>query len=63
MKILNGELDKGWTTILDDSKKRLKIQIGELDENSQIPVIRAEGIQDHDVLTCFRCYCNSDNRK
>ena len=63
LKALNGELKSGWESILDDKNSSLKIEMGVLDEDSDIPVVRAEGIQHHDVLTCFRCYCNSDNRK
>ena len=60
LKILNGDLNGEWTSILDDKNRSLKIEMAELDGNH---FIRAEGIQNHDVLTCFRCYCNSDNRK
>ena len=63
IKTLNGDLKSGWEIILDDKKKSLKIEMGVLDQDNEIPVIRAEGTQNHDVLTTFRCYCNSDNRK
>lgn len=62
MKLLYGDLQKPWTTFLDDGHKDLKIEMGELEQYNGIPVMRAAGMQNQDVLTCFRCYGNSDSR-
>ena len=43
IKTLNGDLKSGWEIILDDKKKSLKIEMGVLDQDNEIPVIRAEG--------------------
>ena len=62
MKLLNDDSLTEWTTYTDDLNRNIKIEVSELEQYDGIPVMRAQGLLNTDVLSVYRCYGNQDNR-
>ena len=61
LKLMSGEKKMPWRVHINDKRRDLFMELTDTEEG--FPLLRAENKQPVDVLTAWRAYSNSSNRK